>query len=50
MNQDLEAENKKLKEEITDAYGIIKVLWDQLDEPWPRLLNWLERNQPQTEK
>jgi hypothetical protein len=44
MNTTTEEELKRLRAEVEDARGILRVLWDQLEEPWPRLLAWLQRN------
>ncbi len=39
----------RLEGAFTEAYSIIHCLWDQLDEPWPKMLDWLEQYKPDRE-
>lgn len=46
----LEAEIERLNGIIKEAGTIMRILWDALDEPWPRLLNWIEKYAVEGEK
>lgn len=34
----------RLEDDLHTANALLHVLWDQLSEPWPRLLEWIEKH------